>query len=427
MNVTTENKPTRSKRRPVRFLLKLFRVFILLVMVLFVAYHIADQILWRKVQQQREAFRERFGAVDFRDFIPEQPEPAEDAGRVYSYAMQLIGKVEKEHGDWSVFDALMDGPKQFDKRGSRDDDTLPTDAELDAMIEKKMVALEEMFRVLREADSMTHGVLLQFGEGAPTPVGAKATALARLMVAKVVYEARKGNIDKACQWLISSLHYTEIAQAQPTSLAQIFALLYLKLNFEALEETLNMTDALPVLGPEYLEALNRTANPNTYVWGMASELSYSWSQEWPFSRLQRSIQVLKLTELSYRIFDVVENPPSANGHEELREILDESEGLFTLAHIFTKIIVPAYVRSAESYYNIVTWRDLSNLALSLRAYKVDHGSYPDSLEALRTDYLAELPMDVYTGKPYIYEHGGDGFVLRHAALRDRSIEMTVLR
>ena len=52
--------------------------------------------------------------------------------------------------------------------------------------------------------------------------------------------------------------------------------------------------------------------------------------------------------------------------------------------------------------------------LALIAYRLDHGQYPDSLDALVPDYLPFVPIDPYSGRPFEYRPHG----LEHALGRD---------
>lgn len=49
--------------------------------------------------------------------------------------------------------------------------------------------------------------------------------------------------------------------------------------------------------------------------------------------------------------------------------------------------------------------------LACRLYKSRNGSYPESLEALVPGILAEVPIDPFTGKPFVYRHEGEGFIV----------------
>jgi hypothetical protein len=55
--------------------------------------------------------------------------------------------------------------------------------------------------------------------------------------------------------------------------------------------------------------------------------------------------------------------------------------------------------------------DLARVALLLKAYRAEHGSYPESLSALAKSDGKPLPGDPFSGKSFIYRKDGAGFVL----------------
>ena len=59
------------------------------------------------------------------------------------------------------------------------------------------------------------------------------------------------------------------------------------------------------------------------------------------------------------------------------------------------------------------------LQLALIAYRTEHGTYPDSLDALVPDYLPFVPIDPYSGRPFEYRHAG----LDRAFQTDRAPEI----
>lgn len=61
------------------------------------------------------------------------------------------------------------------------------------------------------------------------------------------------------------------------------------------------------------------------------------------------------------------------------------------------------------------WRRAAVVILALSAYKHEHGEYPAELGALVPDYLSELPDDLRTASPFVYERTGpDAYALRPA-------------
>jgi len=54
---------------------------------------------------------------------------------------------------------------------------------------------------------------------------------------------------------------------------------------------------------------------------------------------------------------------------------------------------------------------VSRTGLACRLHKSRSGQYPDTLEALVPGILKEVPIDPFTGKPLVYRHEGEGFIV----------------
>jgi hypothetical protein len=67
---------------------------------------------------------------------------------------------------------------------------------------------------------------------------------------------------------------------------------------------------------------------------------------------------------------------------------------------------PANLASKSAY--VQTRIDQSVLACALERYRLAHGNYPSSLDALRPDYCTSIPTDVINGEPYHYRMLPDG-------------------
>jgi hypothetical protein len=58
--------------------------------------------------------------------------------------------------------------------------------------------------------------------------------------------------------------------------------------------------------------------------------------------------------------------------------------------------------------------DMARIACRLERYRLAHGTYPESLDALVPAYGAGLPHDVVSGQPYIYRLEKDGNYLLYS-------------
>ena len=274
-SIPTQSPAPRPKRR---ILFRLFRGFLVFVVLLIVTYLIADQILLRKVQRQREAFKERFGAVDFRDFIPERPAPEEDAGRVYMYAAGLMSKADAEYGDWSAFAALTKGPEAFRQRGQQDAE-LPTPDEIDARVRVKLEAMEEAFQKVEEAQVLVRGSAAEETAFETPPFELSAPReLARNLAAKAIFDARSGDLDGACRWLEAGLRMASTMNEDPTLLALLVRIACVETSLIATENVMNATDATLPLAEPYWKLLEIVTDPEVHRKNLASEAAFGLSR-----------------------------------------------------------------------------------------------------------------------------------------------------
>lgn len=404
-----ETSPPRPKRR---ILFRLFRGFLVLVVLLIVTYLVADQILLRKVQRQREAFKERFGAVDFRDFIPERPKPEEDAGRVYLYAAGLMAKVDVAHGDWSLFHALTQGPEAFKvRRGYESDNGRPTPEELEADVREKMGALDEAFTFVEKARGMARGAFLRTYEPVDMlPVLEEVRMLSRNIAAKAIFEARQGNLETAAAWLESGVHLAATLNEEPTLIAQMVRLALVELTTSAAEEVFNSTSVKVPLSDRYFDLLDSAARSSHFAKGLVSEAAYTMSYPVPGPRLFWSINHSKTLEITDRIANAVQLPASPERLGELTLIAKETTGL-SVIHVVARMAVPNLVRSALQQDRMATRCGMVRIAQALRNHKIVKGSYPESLHGLANSIGSERLIVPLSGEPLSYRREGEGFVL----------------
>jgi hypothetical protein len=111
--------------------------------------------------------------------------------------------------------------------------------------------------------------------------------------------------------------------------------------------------------------------------------------------------------------------PYYEGRNELDDLTEEAGQ--TIGFSETVFSVPRY--PFANGHTAETWRQCTYQAehevgvaqartvLSLRQYESDHGTYPDTLEALVPDHLDGTPIDSFSGEPLNYRRDADGFVL----------------
>jgi hypothetical protein len=83
-------------------------------------------------------------------------------------------------------------------------------------------------------------------------------------------------------------------------------------------------------------------------------------------------------------------------------------------------ITAGLVRSVEVGDQFTSELNAAELAVALRRFRLDHGTYPDDLSALAPEYLASVPIDPFTGRPPVYTRKGAGFELHAEGPKTRT-------
>lgn len=76
----------------------------------------------------------------------------------------------------------------------------------------------------------------------------------------------------------------------------------------------------------------------------------------------------------------------------------------------TRAMLPTIGKALERQATTEASLGTTQLAAALRTWRDEHGAYPPTLEAVR-EVLPRMPLDPFTGKPYLYRREGEGFVV----------------
>ncbi len=81
-------------------------------------------------------------------------------------------------------------------------------------------------------------------------------------------------------------------------------------------------------------------------------------------------------------------------------------------NMLEKLMLPALGNAAKKFAYAQALVDLARTAIALERYRLAHGEYPESLDALSPQFIAKLPHDIINGQPLHYHRTSDGqFVL----------------
>lgn len=75
------------------------------------------------------------------------------------------------------------------------------------------------------------------------------------------------------------------------------------------------------------------------------------------------------------------------------------------------MLLPAVASAADNEDHANLHLEMTKLAAALALHQREHGSYPESLDALVPELLDEIPIDIFADGPLAYQRRGDGYLL----------------
>ena len=85
---------------------------------------------------------------------------------------------------------------------------------------------------------------------------------------------------------------------------------------------------------------------------------------------------------------------------------------FSPYRIQSLMTLPAVIKALRRFADIQSSVDLARVACALERYRLAHGEYPETLDALAPQFIGKLPHDVINGQPLHYRReAGGGFIL----------------
>jgi hypothetical protein len=146
-------------------------------------------------------------------------------------------------------------------------------------------------------------------------------------------------------------------------------------------------------------------------WGSMDSVMYNLYGS-PIGRLWLNRDEETYADITGRIGDAARLP-----FYEAKPLLDQVDkdvANLPRTRIFSLIGLPGLSRSVEVQAAHETRLDLMRLGLALEQYHVQNGKYPQSLEAVASTLGGVLPLDPFTGQPYVYEPADRSFRLYSA-------------
>jgi hypothetical protein len=154
--------------------------------------------------------------------------------------------------------------------------------------------------------------------------------------------------------------------------------------------------------PEWMQIASRLTMPNAFF----------YQNELTIARMHQQYTLPMVNVEKQTVSPVQVHNLQAEANQELNH--------YWPYKIFAKILLSEFQNAVKQFAYAQASVDLARTAIALERYRLAHGEYPQSLNALAPQFIAQVPHDVIGGQPLKYRLESDGqFVLYSIGWNER--------
>ena len=364
-----------------------------------------------------------------------------DAAEIVADFKQLFAEIEKGWADPSSMDV-----QDILEKDSR----LWTESEWE-LAAQFVAERQDLMRQLRAMAARGGPACpLDFSQGytMDLPHLSKLRQGAELLRLDAIVKASEGNYTEAVEDVIAGMQLGDVLAPEPVLLSQLVRISEYDLMYDTVQESFHVEDMPPELISKLLDHIDRADNRHAFAQGIVGEQMIGMQL---FSDIRSGKQ--SPTELGLTPF-----PETSTIGQFARPVIDRmyagpaGEPLLNMIEgKYTEIMNRATAAAELPYYEArpelnrieremenlpsryagfgmlpgagsaggfplsqaqhEAKLDLMQMGLVLEQYQADHGSYPDSLDAVEPRLGGSIPVDPFTGEQYHYSRIGNSFRL----------------
>lgn len=159
-------------------------------------------------------------------------------------------------------------------------------------------------------------------------------------------------------------------------------------------------DGLDYMRTHRKELNNLDGNTTLISWLVPGGFFYQ--NELVMSRMHQEINLPEVDAAKHRVYV---NLPSGSEDDLMNKELSAGFPPYTM---FVRILFPALAKARMKSAYAQTLVDEAMVACALERYRLAHGEFPQSLDALTPQFIQKIPNDIFTGGPLKYQRAGDG-------------------
>ena len=412
------------------------RILILLIaaVLLFLVIHTGfDWWAGRRIDAEVARLEQRYGSLDPQTLtVPSVPE-GENRARAIRAAAALIKYTPRE--SWSEYQPSLSA---FSKQNP----PAPVPADLRAFVETNRSTL----RLVADARSRPQSNWeADYSGRGNVPRLLEIRTLSNTIYLASLLDLEAGRPDKAAQSIASGLAMAASMRQEPWLITQLIRIAVTGQHMEAVQRLLVWSEPSKASLEELAKWLVENRSPDPMHVGLLGELKLFNGS---FTRAESTAELPTLLGIHPPF---VFGPPARLTRPLARlsrlrylqmmgELLDAQTGArprpgsmkapsrwSSPVKEVVYVAKPGLERAMDSGDQFNSALGLTELAVALRRFRLEHGQYPDALSALAPTYLPSVPIDPQTGKPSAYERLSAGFRLQAAQDKIVSAQTAALR
>ena len=279
---------------------------------------------------------------------------------------------------------------------------------------------------------------LDFSKGASMelPHLHRMREMARVLAADTEAAAREGDVDRAVNNVLATMQLGDALEGEPILISQLVRIANFGIAYGAMERALP-TELPAELADRLINHMAKADRREAFADCYAGEAVLHWTEMDHPERLVEPhdnyldylfqndpISVLYNTPLGAPLLsmDSAEYLDTMARLQEIAllpyyqalpriDVIDREVENLPITRLYSRIVLPGLARPMEAQARHEAMLDLAMLGLSIEQFHQDFGVYPERLEDGGVSLPGGLPVDVYTGNPYIYRPSDTDFLL----------------
>ena len=251
----------------------------------------------------------------------------------------------------------------------------------------------------------------------------------RLLGIDAVLKADKGQIEEAIDQCLKARRFLNIQLQEPFLINYLVNLACIKLNAVCLNNIVSNRELETEVLEKILSEWNASPWEEGLVWALKLETismietfllylrgEYDWDPDyfiadhfyyWLFRPVLKN-EIIYMIDTWDELIEVVKMPYFASRDvQKIEQMIDEVPWYYRLA----RMRIPNFEAALLKKATLDALFDTARLGIACKIFKNLHGDFPEKLGELSPDILADIPVDPFTGKPYIYKKDDTGFIV----------------